>query len=92
LSTKDPSLTAGLTEIKTILTSIQGSLITSVSLIQGTYIFLVYFNVVSFHKVCNVWPQWYLYFYVALKSPFYVTHLLGVKRQVSLAKKLFLIA
>ena len=36
-ATKDsPTLTAGLAEIKTILSSVQGSLITSVSLIQGT--------------------------------------------------------
>ena len=33
--TKDPLLTTGLTEIKNILSSIQGSLLTSVSLIQG---------------------------------------------------------
>ena len=33
--TKDPLLTTGLAEIKNILSSIQGSLLTSVSLIQG---------------------------------------------------------
>ena len=34
---KDGTLTAGISEIKTILSSVQGSLITSVSLIQGNY-------------------------------------------------------